>query len=327
MDGGEQVLTELTADQVRWRCEPADLGFQTTTTLQPLATIVGQARAVDALQFGLNIADHGFNIYVAGPPGTGKTTAVKTFLEEKAKDMPRPDDWCYVHNFADSYRPWALRLPAGRGRQLKQDMEMLITRIKQEIRRAFESDEYSTLRQEVTAQYQGRQEALFNRLGKRAKEAGFVVQGTPTGFLIIPLTEEGKPMTEEQFRELPEEVRKAIQQRRERVEEELREVVSEVRKLQKEAAERLEEVDRQVALYAIGHLFDELLNRYQGIDRVNEYLNAVREDVLANIDQFRTEPSVPAQMPFLAPIIQMQAFRKYEVNVVVDNAETEGAPV
>ena len=148
------MTQELSVDMLRRICDPQKLGCETTEEMEPLETIIGQKRAVRALDFGLGIKETGFNIYVAGPPGTGKTTAVKRFLEEVAKEKAVPSDWCYVYNFRDSYRPSALSLPAGRAKEYRADMRALVEGAKQEIRRAFESEEYAAQREETVRKFQ-----------------------------------------------------------------------------------------------------------------------------------------------------------------------------
>ena len=167
-------MKELSPEQVRKVCDPGGLELQTTKEIGPLKGIIGQERAVGALQFGLDIPDRGFNIYVAGLPGTGKTTAVQSFLKERARGQPVPPDWCYVNNFQDPYRPRALRLPSGRGREFQQDVKALVEQAQRDIQQAFESEEYSKRREEIQAEFNRHRQALFGRMGKQAQETGFL---------------------------------------------------------------------------------------------------------------------------------------------------------
>jgi len=317
---------ELPPERLRMVCDPASLQFQTTEELAPLEGIIGQARAMRALQFGLAVREHGFNIYVAGVPGTGRTTAVKAFLEEVAKQKEVPPDWCYVHNFRDPYYPKALMLPAGRGRALREDMRRLIEEARREIPRAFEKEEYTARKERIGDGLRKRREELFTRLGERAQEKGFLIQSSQMGLLIIPVVN-GNPISDQEFMALPSEAREEILRRRSEVEEELKLAMKELKTAEKEANEEVQRLDREVALQAVGHLLADLKERYLDLPPVREYLQAVEEDILERIAQFRGMPEPSPDM--LLPLARMRelAFRRYQVNLVVDNSDLVGAPV
>jgi lon-related putative ATP-dependent protease len=310
------------------------LGITSTEELPPLEGIIGQERAVRALQFGLNVESVGFNTYVAGPPGIGKMTAVQAFLEELAKQKETPPDWCYVNNFDDPYQPKALKLPPGRGRELQQDMRTLIQHVREAIPKAFESDEYNAKREEILNAFNKQREAILNELGQLAQQAGFALQATPFGILIIPVRE-GRPMTDAELQQLPERIRAEIQRRREALQERLQEAMKEIRKLEKAAQQKLQELDRQVALYIVGGLMEDLLEKYRDLPEVIEHLQAVQKDILENITMFKSPLSQPGPGQQAGPAVPMPPglwapdlpFRKYEVNVLVDNSGQRGAPV
>ncbi len=322
------MTRKLSAEQIRPVVDPASLGIRTTQDARPVEGIIAQPRATAALQFGLDIRQPGFNVFVAGVAGTGRLTAVRSFLEERSKAEPRPDDWCYVHNFKDPYRPRALRLGAGQGRELAADMRVLIERIRREIPRVFESDEYAARRDAITQEFNRRREQLITRFGERAQQAGFFLQATEFGFVLIPMMG-GQPLSDQAFLALPEPVRESIRQRRELLEAELKEVLKEIRRLEREAHEQLHQLDRQAVLGAIGGLFEDLIEKYQNNPGVVDYLKDVQEDIVQNWPLFRAQPHVPAPaMPPGMPVAPaLLPFRKYEVNVLVDNSETVGAPV
>jgi LonC protease-like protein len=184
---------ELDPEQLRRTIDPRALGIQTTAEVAPCAGIIGQRRAVAALQFGLGIRDNGFNIYVAGPPRSGKMTAVQSFIEELARAKPTPPDWCYVNNFADPYQPNALRLPAGRGRRLQQDMKSLIEHLRRELPRAFESDDYSAHRDELLKDLNQRRGELLDHFNERALQEGFALQALPGGIVFVPSSAPCRP--------------------------------------------------------------------------------------------------------------------------------------
>ncbi len=320
------MAKELPVDKLRRICDPQTLGWDTTEEVEPLESIIGQERAVRSLEFGLGIQDSGFNIYVAGPPGTGKTTAVRRFLEEVAKEKPVPPDWCYVNNFRDSYRPNALRLPPGHGRAFQKDMKNLVEWARREIPRVFESDEYVAQKEETVQGVQKQKQELLSRMGEKAKEEGFLLQMSPMGLLIIPV-KDGEPLSEEEFSALSPEVKGQLLQKREGLQEELKKAMRQVRGLDKEANEAVQALDREVALFAVGPSVDGLVEKYESLPEVVDYLNAVRDDIVDNLSLFRGEAEAQTAAPVPTPGAKELPFRKYEVNVVVDNSELEGAPV
>ncbi len=177
---------ELSPEQLRRVCDPGELGFRTTQEVEPLDAIVGQPRATRAIDFGIEIRAYGFNIYALGPAGAGKTTTVRQFLERKAAGQRVPDDWVYVNNFADPYRPRALRLPAGRGSALRGDMATFARRIEDEIPRAFESEAYEKRRQQTTGGFEEQRRAEFGKLQALASERGFALLEAPMGVVLAP---------------------------------------------------------------------------------------------------------------------------------------------
>jgi lon-related putative ATP-dependent protease len=314
---------ELSPEQLRRTFEPHALGIETTEHIEPLEGIIGQRRAVSALQFGLGIQELGFNIYVAGPPGIGKMTAVKSFLEELARRKETPPDWCYVNNFEDPYQPKALRLPPGWGARFAQDIKNLIEHVRRELPKVFESEEYSARRDEIVKAINQQREAIINRVQEKASQAGFLLQAAPFGILIVPVLG-GRPLSDAEFQSLPQAAREDIQRRRDALQEDLKVAMKEIRALEKLAQERLTELDRQVTLYMVGGLIDDLREKYRELPEVLEYLDALQKDILENIELFKGEQKSEGELP---PWAKELPFRKYSVNVLVDNSKQQGAPV
>ncbi len=321
------MIEELSSEQARKACDPASLGFQTTAELQPLEGIVGQKRAIEALQFGLDIPDRGFNIYVAGASGTGRTTAVQAFLEERARKLPVPADWCCVNNFQDPYRPRALQLPAGQGRELQRDVKAFVERARQDIRQAFESEEYGERRGAVQAEPEREQQALLQQMKQRAQEAGFLLQVTPTGMVFVPTQADGQPLDQQAYLALGPETRQGLEQHQKELQEELKGTLREARGVEIRMQEKLQQLDREVALYAVGLIVEELLEKYQDLPEVVAHLKEVQDDILEHIDLFRGQQDKQEGPGQPLPWAEEMPFRKYEVNVLVDNSRLEGAPV
>ena len=192
---------ELTAEQVRQRCDPTLFHCNSTEELKPMESIIGQDRALSALKFGLNILKPGFNIYVSGLAGTGRTTAIKSFLEALAVKKDTPSDWCYIHNFRDSYYPKVLKVPAGMGQSLQKDMKHTVDNARRGLTQAFTSKEYADRRTELTEDFNRKREAAFSTISKKAKDKGLLLQPTPVGLILLP-SSKGEPMSEEEYQKL-----------------------------------------------------------------------------------------------------------------------------
>ncbi|PVX25106.1 MAG: ATP-dependent protease, partial [Candidatus Bathyarchaeum sp.] len=320
--------TELSVSKLRRTCDPNLLKCKSTSELTPLQEIIGQKRAVRALKFGLDIKNHGFNIYVAGYPGTGRTTAVKNFLDKLAQTKPVPSDWCYVNNFDDEYTPKAIELPSGKGKDFQKDMKAFIEDAKRSLRKAFESEDYSVRRELAIKQVEAKRKQLIEKLNIEAQKEGFVIQGGPLGLMLIPVIN-GKPLSQEEILALSPKTKSEIQEKRSQLESKLRSAMRQFMDVDRQAHEEIDKVNREVAMYAIGTLVDELASRYVGFPDVAAFLKKVQSDILDNFAQFIQNPKEQqqSQMPFQMPWMREGALRKYEVNVVVDNSQETGAPV
>jgi predicted ATP-dependent protease len=320
----------LAPEQLRRRVDPASLPFATTAEVEALSGTIGQPRAVDAIEFGLDIDIEGYNLYVAGTPGSGRESTTRDFLARFAPDQPTPPDWVYVHNFSAPDRPRAISLPPGRGARLARDMEEFVQSTLRDIPHAFESEDYEERQRNALSEIQRRREALSQSLNEFARERGFLLQMTPAGIATIPMVD-GEPISPEQFQKLPEEQRKQFEEQNTHVQQRIASTVREMRQLEKAAGERMRELEREVAHFAVGPLFEELRERYADNDEVLKYLNEVRNDVPENLQDFRPEPQQqPGVMPGMAMAPRQspeERLARYHVNVFIDNGNTNGAPV
>ncbi|MBU2551261.1 MAG: AAA family ATPase [Proteobacteria bacterium] len=320
-------MRELSPETLRRVCDSDKIGCRSSKDVAPLETIIGQERAVKALEFGLGIKELGFNIYVSGPPGTGRTTAIRHFLERVARYKAAPDDWCYVNDMQDAYRPRAVPLPAGRARVFKDDVQHFIDMVQQEIRKAFESEEYAARVEETVRSMRKQREELFERLNQKAQEEGFTIQSSPMGMLTVPVRD-GKPMSDEEFMALEQAEKDAITRKRDQLQFELKATFRQAKGFEKNINEALQKLNKQVALTALEPMIEDLREKYQGLDRVIAYIEAVRNDVLENLALFRADPSQEQQAsPFPMPSPKELIQKKYGVNILVDNSELKGGPV
>jgi len=320
---------ELKPDEARRTCDEEGLGFRSTADLPELAEIVGQDRAVEAIEFGMDIDSRGFNIYVLGPSGTGKTSTIRRFVEERAKGKPVPDDWCYVHNFADPRKPTCLRLPAGMGKGFRSDIDKLVSDFKTDIQQALEREDFETERNQIVQRLQEEQAARFAELEKKAREHGFSLQHGPRGVFVVPLVN-GEAMSPDDFAKLPEDRREDVQAGAQELQEEVQKTLRQVRSVARETRERLQELERNTVLFAVGHNVDILKEKYGALPDIVAYLDAMKEDVVSNAQGFLSSggDSDQQQNPIAALLSQQWAFLdRYKVNLIVDNSAIQGAPV
>ncbi len=322
------MVVELNYEKARKKCTSKIVNCDSTAELQPLDQIIGQDRAVKALQFGLSMKDGGFNIYVSGMSGTGRKTAIVGFLKEKAKDMPIPPDWCYVNNFKDENQPNALKLPAGKGKTFQNDMDKFTEDVKKELQKAFESEDYVQKRASTVKKFEDEKTELWQEINQKANEAGFLLQRSPIGIAIIPVIN-GKPISDEQFTALPPKIMEQIRVRREKLQNDFRSAFRQFRDLDKSAEESVEKFNKDVASFAIDHLIEALQEKYGEIDEVKEFLIEVKNDILDNLETILTagQPKQQPALPFLMPSTAEDPTSNYKVNLVVDNSDLKGAPV
>jgi len=316
----------LSPGQLRKRSDPAQFSFKTTADLSPLEEIIGQERAVRAIRFGLDIQSPGYNVFVAGLSGTGKGSIVKRFLTKLSADEPVPDDVLYVHNFEDPDTPSALFLPSGQGQRLKQALAELIEDLKEQVPKAFEGKEYEEQRRRTAERHQERKQELLEQLEGIARERGFELKSTPMGFRTVPI-HEGKPLTQEEYEAMEESARSVLDEAMETLEKEVREVMAEVKLVDQAMKEQLRDLNQQVAMNVLGTLMLDLKRTYAEHASVSQHLQEVQRDIVDNIESFREVEESPMPIPGLRLPRQEPDYSRYQVNVVVDNSHTEGAPV
>ncbi|HTG00974.1 MAG TPA: ATP-binding protein, partial [Nitrospirota bacterium] len=315
---------EVSTTELRHACDPAELPFQTTAELETKEEVIGQTRAVKAIEFGLSIRNHGYNIYVSGVPGTGKNSIVKSIVKKISRDIPVPEDWCYINNFRDPDRPRAVKLPPGKGREFRSDVEKFIEFMQSEIPKVFESKEYEEQKSRIVEGAEKAKESLFADAGQRALEAGFQLTITRTGIVKVPLWR-GKPLQPQELETLTAEQRRELEEREKTVDAEIRDFLAKARQLDKEAHEKLHDLNRTVAHFAMGHLLDDLREKYRVNPRIPEFLSKMEEDILGNLREFLGQQQ---EMPFPIEGMDKASFlERYKVNLIVDNAETKGGPV
>jgi predicted ATP-dependent protease len=308
------------------------LRFKTTEELEPAHGIDVQKRAIEALDFGLSINREGYNLFVMGPEGTGKLTAVRKLLEGRAHGEPLPSDWVYVFNFDVPYAPRALRLEPGHGRRLKRDVKQLVEDLKSALPAAFDAPDNRSRRRSLHDQLQDKRDQLVKEVDARAKKLGATVITTDDGLLVAPLDGD-EPYDEEEFAELPQEEQAQLLEKLDPVKQDLQDTLEQMPRLESDLRKRLRTLDRELAETAIRPFFDDAKKSWAHAPAVVEHFAAMSKDVVDNVTRFlpneEVEEAPPPPQGHRMPGMpdDKMLFASYHVNVLVDQSERKGAPV
>lgn len=318
----------LNWQQLNHFCSTEVFSFNTTEELQPLKGIIGQDRAAEALSFGLRMNKKGYNIYISGISGTGRSSYSQSIVREYAEKMSPPLDWVYVYNFKNPDKPKALGMEAGVGKQFKKDIESMIEQIRKEIITAFRGTEYESKKNELIKEYQHKNQELVKALNEKAKEYGFIFKETEHGLMTIPLVEE-KPMTQEEYENLSMEEIEAIREKSNELSLQTFEMFNEIRELEESLRQNVKKLDEKTGYDVINYYIKKLLNRYNHRKEIREYINELEKDVVENIHRFRkTDENQEKTAAFLLRKSSEDNFQiRYKVNLFVNNSDAESAPI
>jgi lon-related putative ATP-dependent protease len=327
--GMPKKFPEVPVDKLRAHVDPQSFSFESTASLEPPEErLLGQDRASDAIKFGMGIKENNYHIFIAGPSKAGLTYAARTYLEEQAKKEPTPPDWCYVYNFKETDKPTSLRISAGQGKELKKDMQEFIGTLQTKVPEVFESDSSREKDEELQGSFEQYRRKSIDELSDLAKEEGFILQVSQVGMVLIPSSKEGQPLTQEELTQLDQEEKDKLKEKSEGLQEKMRGAVKKIRDAESELKHKKDELKKDIAGFVVSHHLEPYMEKYKDEDGVIEYLKLVQEDIVENIEDF-TKKQEGQQLPVLQFPIMMKepALRRYDVNVLVDNSETEGAPV
>ncbi|MDY6867527.1 MAG: Lon-like protease helical domain-containing protein, partial [Chloroflexota bacterium] len=311
---------ELKPEALYRKCDPASLGFTSTTEIENTVNLVGQERASNAIDFGMNISHPGYNIFVLGPTGAGKKEIIQEFFQEKAKSDPTPPDWIYVNDFDNPDEPEAIRMPPGMGVQYQKDVNEFTEEMRTALSAAFESEEYQNRRQAIFESFKEKQSELFNNLQEEANKQDLTMIKTPSGVAFAPTDEDGT-LSAEEVNQLSEEKRDEIKKNIKDLQEELQKILQQVPTWQREAKEEIKALNKEMANFAIGGLINELLEKYKEYDEIVEHIKQIQDQVVENADELLPsnggEPN-----SFLEAIQQRRGgeslmMEKFKVNVIV----------
>jgi len=317
----------LNSKQVRPYCDPTQFTFSSTAELPDLPGIIGQDRATRALHFGMGVKGPGYNVFVLGPAGAGKATAVRQSLEQDAALAPPANDWIYLYNFEKEGQPNAVSLPSGLGRSLRDNLQEVLKELQSTIPAAFEDEDYIKERDKIIGELNKTQEEQFQQLTAAVEKYNFSLIRLPGGFVLMPVVG-GKPITEEQFEQLSDEQKEKLRQLREKLQENVDKTMIVMRKNENAAKAQMAVLDERVARFTIEHPVKEIKAHYEDLPEMQEHLDAMQEDLVANVEAFKNHDGAEDGM---AAAMQMAGgqglLRRYGINLFVDNGDAEGAPV
>ena len=320
---------ELNYKQLKMTCNPEIFKFETTENLEPITTGIGQDRGIKALEFGVNVDIKGYNLYIEGPNGVGKTMYTKNYLRKIARKKKVPQDWCYIYNFSNPNEPIAVSLPAGQGKEFKEDMEEFTKEIKKDIKNTFNNEDFEKEKAIIKQEFEDKRAKLMEKLEKDAMEYDFQVKSAQNGIYMMPVLA-GKALKEEEFDVLDEELKAKYEEKSETVQQMIMDIIGKIKQIERMSDKKIEEWQSNVALLTVNVHINLLKTKYKRNKKINKFLNDVKQDVLKNVPVFLEEDANQQQANQQIQAPQMQApdpCLNYRVNLFVDNSELEGAPV
>ncbi|TNF87590.1 MAG: AAA family ATPase [Gammaproteobacteria bacterium] len=316
-------IKPLDAKSLYHGCDLKSFDFKTTAELEPLDQPVGQARALEAIEFGVDIEQQGFNLFVVGDPGIGKQELVRQILSHHARKTGTQSDWCYVNNFDNPQKPRLLKLPAGMGQKLRQDMESLVEDLLTSLPSSFQSEEYRNRRQEIEQELQNRQDDAFRKLDREAEEKGIIIMRTPTGYTMGPMVD-GRPLDPQEYAKLSDEEKARIEELIAELQQQLQDIIREMPLVQREHHQRIKALNQEITQHTVEQLIAWMENSYRDYPEVMDYLQAVQQNAIKDVEAF-----LPSDRGGETDNIasRVAGFHAYSINVIVDNTDMVGAPV
>ena len=317
---------ELNYKNLKISCDPSIFKFKTTEELDNIETGIGQERGIKALEFGLNVDINGYNLYLEGPAGVGKTMYTKHYLDKISKKQKTPCDWCYIYNFENPNEPIALPLHAGQGKEFKDQMDAFIKDIKNDLKNTFNNEDFEKEKALIAQTYEEKREALMVKLNKKSEKYGFQVKSAQNGIYMMPIIN-GKAIEQEEFEKLDDETKQNFEDNSSIVQEQILQVISEIKNIEQESQKKLSEWQSNVALLTINAHINYIRSKFKRNKKISTFLENIKKDILKNIDYFLAEPqNETQQMPGPRPE-PPKPWENYRINLFIDNSAQEGAPV
>lgn len=320
---------ELSYKDLKMTCNTSIFDFETTEELEPIQSGIGQDRGIKALEFGLQVNVKGYNLYLEGPSGVGKTMYTKNYLDKIASKQRPPHDWCYIYNFDNPNEPIAVDLPAGQGKEFKEAMEGFIKEIKKDIKKTFNNDDFEKEKALIKQEFETKRSALLEQLNKEASKYDFQVKTAQNGIYMMPVVD-GKAIEEEEFDKLDEEIKKQYEEKSTIVQEQIMNVIGQIKEIERLSDKKISEWQSNIALLTINVHINYLKSKYKRYKKINQFLTNIKQDILKNISAFLDtdeNKNQQAQVPQNPMNKKQDPCLNYRVNLFVDNSNREGAPV
>ena len=320
---------ELSYRDLKMTCDTKLFKFDTTEELQPINDGIGQERGIKAFEFGVNVDIKGNNIYIEGPSGVGKTMYAKNYLDKIALKKKIPNDWCYIYNFQNPNEPIAVSLPAGQGKEFKENMDGFIKEVKKDIKKTFNADDFEKEKALIKKEYEEKREIVMTKLNESSQKHGFQVKSAQNGIYMMPVID-GKVIQEEEFEKLEEKVKQEYEAKSVIVQQQIMDAISQIKEIERQSDKKVSEWQSNVALLTVNAHINYIKSKYKRNKKINQFLNDVKQDVLKNVSYFLEEDKQPNANQ---PIMQNSIPRKtdpclnYRVNLFIDNSNNEGCPV
>ena len=318
---------ELNYKSLKKVCDPNKLPFETTEELEGISTGIGQDRGIKALEFGLNVDVKGYNLYLEGPSGVGKTMYTKKYLDTISKKKKVPSDWCYVYNFENPNEPIAISLQPGQGKLFKELMDQFIKDIKNDINNTFSNEDFEKEKNLIKQEFEQKRSNLLEKLNKESAKYGFEVKTAQNGIYMMPVVD-GKTLQEEEFEQLDEEIKKEYEDKSNIVQEQIISAISQIKTIEKESDKRIEEWQSNIALMTVNARINIVKSNFKRNKKISKFLDDIKKDILKNVPAFMeqkqavNQPGTPMQA-----MQQPKPWLNYRVNLFIDNSNLEGAPV
>ena len=320
---------ELSYRDLKMICDQNMFKFETTKELEPINDGIGQERGIKALEFGINVNIKGYNLYLEGPSGVGKTMYTKNYLDSIAPKKKVPNDWCYIYNFKNPNEPIAVSLPAGQGKEFQENMEGFIKEVKKDIKKTFNADDFEKEKALIKKEFEEKREIVLTKLNENSQKHGFQVKSAQNGIYMMPVVE-GKVIQEEEFDKLDEEVKRIYEEKSVIVQQQIMDAISEIKQIERQSDKKVSEWQSNIALLTVNAHINYIKSKYKRNKKINQFLNDVKQDVLKNVSYFLEEDKNQNNSQ-VQPVPQMPKRQdpclNYRVNLFIDNSGREGCPV
>ena len=318
---------EVPYKKLKYTCNPNVFKFETTEELTSNYKGIGQERGIASLEFGLRVDTKGYNLYLEGPTGSGKTTYTKSYLDKLSPTKKTPPDWCYIYNFENPNEPVAVSLPAGEGNKFKDIMDKFIKEIRIDISNTFKNEDFEKEKNVIAQKYQEKRTKLLTDLNKKSAKYGFQVRSADNGIYMMPIVD-GKVIKEEEFDKLDENIKKEYEDKSTIVQQQIIEVIAQIKELDSESEKKISEWQSNIALLTIEGHTSYVKSNFKRNKKISSFLDGVKKDILKNITKFVEDKKAPDAMPIAGPQMQEpKPWENYRVNVFIDNSKLKGAPV